>query len=540
MASKTHVLLPGSSRAKDPSAVKVGKVDPKQKIDVTIDLSGPDLPSANEYVGQTLTPEELAEKFGTKKADADKVAKVLKRYGLKVEEVSLATRSMRVSGTIAAMEAAFRPGLVLMRSARQGEYRGRQGSLQIPAELKGIVKSVLGLDQRRMARRKAGRGAAASSSLPPLGPADLEARYNFPPGNCAGQKIAIAEFGGGYFDSDVTAYCAKFSRPVPQIQTVAVDAPAYTLAQILALPKQQRAEQLDESIEVMMDVEIVAGLCASAEISVYFSTFDQRGWVDLFDKVIAARPVVVSVSWGLAEDDPSWSASARTAIDNRLSSARLLGITVCISSGDDGSGDQIDDGNGHVDFPSCSPNSLSIGGTMLTKSGSTVNEVTWWDSPGRRTRNGGGATGGGVSIFFPRPAWQNVKVKSINAKSIDGRVMPDVAALAGEPMYALVIVGHPQTNGGTSASTPLWASLIARINAQLPAAKQQRFLTPLLYQNARAGKSVGQASSRDITSGNNTSNPEPGKGYAAGPGYDAVTGWGVPDGVKLLAALTAV
>ena len=540
MASKTHVLLPGSSRAKDPNAVKVGKVDPKQKIDVTIDLSGPDMPSADEYVGQTLTPEELAEKYGTKKADADKVAKVLRKYGLKVEEVSLATRSMRVSGTVAAMEAAFKPGLVLMRSTRQGEYRGRQGALQIPAALKGIVKSVLGLDQRRMARRKAGSRASASGSLPPLGPADLGARYNFPAGNCAGQKIAIAEFGGGYFASDVTAYCTKFSRPVPQIQTVAVDAPAFTLAQILALPKQQRAEQLDESIEVMMDVEIVAGLCAGADISVYFSTFDQRGWVDLFDKVIEARPVVVSVSWGLAEDDSSWSASARTAIDNRLNSARLLGITVCISSGDDGSGDQIDDGKGHVDFPSCSPNSLSIGGTMLTKSGSTVKEVTWWDSPGRRTNNGGGATGGGVSIFFPRPAWQSVKVKSINAKSIDGRVMPDVAALAGEPMFDLIIVGHPQTNGGTSASTPLWASLIARINGQLPAAKQQRFLTPLLYQNAGTGKSVGAASSRDITSGNNTSNPEPGKGYKAGPGYDAVTGWGAPDGVKLLAALTAV
>jgi kumamolisin len=538
MASKSHVLLPGSNRAKDPTAVKVGKLDPKQKIDVTIDLAGPKMPSPDEYVGQTLTPEELAEKFGTKKADADKVAKVLKKYGLKVEEVSLATRSMHVSGTIAAMEAAFKPGLVLMRSARQGEYRGRQGSLQIPAELKGLVMSVLGLDQRRMARRKA-RGAGASSSLAPLGPADLEARYNFPAGNCAGQKIAIAEFGGGYFVSDVTAYCTKFQRPVPQITAVSVDAPAYTLDQILALPKQQRMEELDNSIEVMMDVEIVAGLCAGADISVYFSTFDQQGWVDLLDHVISAKPVVASVSWGLAEDDPSWSASARQAIDNRLNSARLLGITVCISSGDDGSGDQIDDGKAHVDFPSCSPNAMSVGGTMLTKSGSTVKEVTWWDSPGRRTNNGGGSTGGGVSIFFPRPKWQCIKVKSLNAKSIDGRVMPDISALAGEPMYDLVIVGHPQTNGGTSASTPVLASLLARINAQLPAAKQQRYITHLLYSDG-GGQPVGKIASRDITSGNNTSNPQPGKGYKAGPGYDAVTGWGVPDGVKLLAALAAI
>lgn len=327
---------------------------------------------------------------------------------------------------------------------------------------------------------------------------------------------------------------------MPQVQAIAVDAPAYTLAQILALPPSQRGDQLDASIEVMMDVEIVAGLCAGADISVYFSTFDQQGWVDLLDKVIAARPSVLSVSWGSAEDDPGWSASALTAIDNRLIAARLMGITVCVSSGDDGSGDQIDDGKVHVDFPSCSPNALGVGGTMLKKSGASVKEVTWWDAPGRRTNKGGGSTGGGVSTVFPRPAWQNVKVKSLNAKAIDGRVVPDVAALAGEPMYELIVAGQSQANGGTSASTPLWAALIARVNSLLPPAKQQRFLTPLLYQNGTGGQPIGKASSRDVTTGNNVSNPQPGKGYKAGPGFDAVTGWGVPDGAKLLAALAAV
>src|SRR5207249_476103 len=104
----------------------------------------------------------------------------------------------------------------------------------------------------------------------------------------------------------------------------------------------------------------------------------------------------------------------------------------------------------------------------------------------------------------------------------------------------LIFVGNPQPNGGTSASAPLWAALIARINAILPPAKKQRFLTPLLYQNAANGQPVGKGSSRDITSGNNASHPDPGKGYKAGSGFDAATGWGVPDGVKLLNALTAL
>jgi kumamolisin len=146
-----------------------------------------------------------------------------------------------------------------------------------------------------------------------------------------------------------------------------------------------------------------------------------------------------------------------------------------------------------------------------------------------------------VSVVFPRPAWQTVRVTSINKGSIDGRVAPDIAALSGPPYYDLIFLGKDAPNGGTSASAPLWAALIARINAQLPAAKQQRFLTPLLYQNGGSGgQSVGKASTRDITVGNNTSSPDPGKGYKAGPGFDAVTGWGVPDGVKLLNSLASI
>jgi kumamolisin len=319
-----------------------------------------------------------------------------------------------------------------------------------------------------------------------------------------------------------------------------VNAPAYTRAEIAQLPPGKRKDEIGNSIEVMMDVEIVAGLCPRADISVYFATFDQKGWVDLLTEVIKARPVALSISWGLAEDDPGWSTNAKKAINDTLNLIRLMGITTCVSSGDDGSGDQINDGAAHVDFPSVSPFVLSVGGTMLVAEGADVEEVVWWEAPGMRTNNGGGSTGGGVSIFFPRPAWQTVRIASLNRQSMDGRIIPDVAALAGQPLYDLIFLGSAQPNGGTSASAPLWASLIARVNALLPAQKQQRFLTPLLYQTNAQGMSVGQASSRDITSGDNASNPFPGRGYSATKGFDAVTGWGVPDGTKLLSALAAI
>lgn len=145
---------------------------------------------------------------------------------------------------------------------------------------------------------------------------------------------------------------------------------------------------------------------------------------------------------------------------------------------------------------------------------------------------GGGSTGGGVSAVFDRPAWQTVTVPSLNQGSIDGRVVPDVSALAGSPFYDLIFLGHDAPNGGTSASAPLWAALLARMQPGLAPANQRRFLPPLLYADGPDGRPVGQAGCADITVGDNHSTGMP-DGYTAGPGYDAVTGWGTPIGTKL-------
>jgi kumamolisin len=285
-----------------------------------------------------------------------------------------------------------------------------------------------------------------------------------------------------------------------------------------------------------MDVQIVAGLAPGAEQIVYFSTFDEQGWVELINQVVAGKPapaVALSDSWGLAEDDPNWSQGALQAIDQRLQAAALLGITVCVASGDDGSADEETDGRAHIDFPASSPHALAVGGTML--SGTT--DVVWWESPGERTSSGGGATGGGVSVVFPRPSWQDVQVASLNAGSIDGRVIPDIAALAGPPWYDLIFAGQDQPNGGTSASTPLWAALIALMAGASQPSWKARFLAPLLYAPGPDGQIAGAIGCTDVTSGSNTSSTL-GKGYSAGPGFDAVSGWGVPNGTALLQALT--
>ena len=525
-----HVVLPGSNRPQKATAVRRRAADPDAQIEVTVTLRSPAPPEGAGVAQPGLTYDQLRAQFGASQADADEVARVLGGYGLKVEEVSLGTASMKLTGTVKEMDAAFLAKLAIYHDSDQGEFRGRDGELQIPADLAGIVTGVFGLDQRRVARRNS-TGSATTAS--PVAPADLESRYNFPPGDGAGQQIAVAEFGGAYFADDASAYATKYGRPLATVNVVPLNYTPPTQAQIQAMSQDQQQEVLDESFEVMLDVEVIAGLCPGATISVLFATFDQKGWIDTINRVIRDRPVALSVSWGLAEDDPSWSKAALTQINKRLQAATLLGITICVASGDDGSGDQVRDGKAHVDFPSSSPYVLSVGGTMVDNTGA---EVVWFEAPGERS-GGGGATGGGVSVEFPRPSWQAVSIRSVNAGSFDGRVIPDVAALAGAPLYDLIFLGQDQPNGGTSAATPVWAALVARINAALPAAKRQRFLAPLLYQAGPGGQSPGQSAFHDITSGSNTSSPDPGVGYTAGPGYDAASGWGTPDGQKLLAAL---
>ena len=545
----SHVELTGSRRPPPQNGIRLRDVDPHASFNVTVTLKGPELPATGDMPATAMSRAEIATKWGVPHGDIQKVEKVLRSYGIHISEVTQGGRSLRVRGTAAAISAAFKPNLGIYEVPGQGQIRAREGVIMIPSELDGLVNGVFGLDQRRMARR---HSVAAKRSIAPnpLTPADLQHQYSFPPGDGAGKTIAIAEFGENlgpgqvlppaYIPSDVSAFCQGQGLPTPTVRTVSVGGLAPLSQQqyeslMPQLPKQLQDLLFSQTAETMMDVQIVAGLCPKADIAVYFATWGEGGWVDLLDEITSGSgpvPVAVSISYGLAEEAPDWSNGAMDSINQRLQIAAMQGITVCVSSGDDGSGCDQPGSRCHVEFPTSSQFVLSVGGTMLTQQ---ADEVVWWESPGERSPKGGGATGGGVSVLNPLPAWQSVHIQSLNPGASTGRVVPDVSALAGPPLYFLLLDGKPLPDGGTSASTPLWASLIARIDAALPAGKRQRFLPPLLYK-----PNVGESGFRDIVSGNNASHPNPGKGYAAGKGFDAVSGWGVPNGKALLDVLSTV
>ena len=190
-----------------------------------------------------------------------------------------------------------------------------------------------------------------------------------------------------------------------------------------------------------------------------------------------------------------------------------------------------------VNLLASDPLVLGAGGTGLTAShatGAFISETAWglpYGDPGSAFQ----ASGGGFSRLFARPAYQD-RVPGIGAT----RGVPDVSADAnGHTGMAIVLSARGRdmirNSGGTSASAPIWAALIAL--ADQYAGRHLGFVNPAIYQIARSTRY--RQAFHDITTGNNTVEfpPKTFTGYRAGPGWDPVTGWGSPDAQFLIPLL---
>lgn len=539
-APRNRVPLLGSERAPLSGAKRSGKVDPNERIRVTVVIrprstserasevaeSSARMPQDRSY----LTREELESRYGATPDDLSKVEAFAREYALDVIEASAAKRTVLLSGTVAAFSRAFNVKLARYKHPK-GVFRVRSGPIYLPVELGPVVQAVLGLDNRPQAKSHVRfpkkRAAAGGISYTPLEVAQL---YDFPtsasgggPLDGSGQSVAIIELGGGYTTKDLGAYFSGLGIPTPSVLAVSVD----------GANNSPTGDPNGADAEVMLDIEVIGSIASKSSIYVYFSPNTDAGFVDAILAAVHDRqhkPSVISISWGGPES--SWTQQAMNALDQALQDCSLVGITVLAASGDGGSSDGVNDGLAHVDFPASSRYATGCGGTRLLspsakgkKKRSIASEVVWNDQPG------GGATGGGVSDVFAPPSWQagSGVPPSANPGARVGRGVPDVAGNADPNTgYVVRVDGKRLTIGGTSAVAPLWSSLVTLINQQasVGAKKPVGYLNPLVYGVAAAAAGTF----RDITSGDNGV-------YDAKPGWDACTGLGSPDGVKLLGAL---
>jgi kumamolisin len=511
-----RVAVRGSERKATADSSVIGVANPREEATATIVVRrrSSELPPPGS---PPIPRDQFAELYGADPADVEQIERFAADNDLTVGKIDLAGRSITLRGTVANMNEAFGTQLRLFQSP-EGSYRGRTGELFVPANLADIVIGVFGLDARPQARTRfrrqqegIGPRAAGDTSYTPPAVAKL---YNFPAtGTGSGQTVALIELGGGYRASDLTAYFGKLKiSPAPSVTAVSVDSAS----------NQPVGDPNSADGEVLLDIEVFGAIAHGAKIAVYFAPNTDQGFLDAITTAVhdsVRKPSIVSISWGGAES--TWTAQALTAYDHAFQDAGVLGVTVCCASGDDGSTDNVSDGAAHVDFPASSPNVLACGGTRLVSSGGKIStEVVWNEGTGN------GASGGGVSDHFPLPSYQaGAKVPvSVNPSRFKGRGVPDVAGDADPATgYQIHVDGKDAVFGGTSAVAPLWAALIALMNAQL--GKPLGFLNATLYAK-------GKTALRDITSGNNGA-------YQAGVGWDACTGWGSPSGQALLTALKA-
>jgi kumamolisin len=514
MANLKRITLAGSDRSPLPGAEVLGATDPHELIEISVVLKHrtPLAASMNleEHQVKRLTREEFAAQHGARPEDLELLKKFAHENKLQILERGdeIARRTVTLVGTAAAMEQAFSVKLEEYEHP-EGTYRGRVGGIQVPEELANSIQGVFGLDDRPTAhphyRYRAQQGAfGARTTSTSYSPVAVAQAYAFPSDKAAaaGQTIGIIELGGGYRPADLKTYFKTLGLTNPKIKTVSVDH-----------GKNRPTTANSADGEVMLDIEVAAAVAQGAKIVVYFTPNTDKGFMDAISTAIHDKtnnPSVISISWGGPES--SWTAAAMTSMDQIAAEAALLGVTITVAAGDNGSSDGVTDGQNHVDFPASSPHVLACGGTNLQATGATIHSETVWNDGLQ-----GGATGGGISTQFARPAWQSAVVTQ------QFRGVPDVAGDADpDSGYNVRVDGQDMVVGGTSAVAPLWAGLIAVLNEKL--GRRLGFINPQLYaMNQSAGF-------HDITTGNNGA-------FSARPGWDACTGLGSPDGAGLLHAL---
>lgn len=466
-----------------------------------------------------LPPRLVRALFLPPQRDIARVRAVLAASGLRLQ--SHRGLSMSFTGPAAAAEQAFG---VSLHPAAGGPGRRASGRPQVPASIAPLVQDVAGLDTTAPLQPLAAGGHRAPS--PATCPAAARTGGYLPSqlgsgggyGHSAllsggydgrGESIAVVAF-SSYRPSDVAAYQGCFGTSVPVMNRLV-----------------GRAGGGDSgSDEVALDIETAISAAPGLDAVHVYIDRPAGTMAEVVNAIVADAPLtrvrIISDSWGLCE--PAVTPAAAAATNSALQLAAVSGITFVAASGDAGAYDCGGFRQPAVDDPAAQPFATGVGGTdlRLTRSGNR-HEVVWNDVTG--------AGGGGLSRFWRRPGWQ-VGAGVRNGFSNGHRQVPDVSLHAspaqhGFPIYCTTgACGHAgwMTLGGTSASAPLLAGIVADMNSYSLAhgGKRLGFANPFLYGSF----ATDPAAFRDVTVGSN--NPDGAGPYPATPGYDQASGIGAP------------
>jgi uncharacterized protein (TIGR03437 family) len=466
-----------------------------------------------------LTPEEFGDRFGLSSGDYAKVLSWVESQGLHVENRARARNWVAFSGT---------------------EPRVRS-ALKIPEAVSKLVSGIRGLDNFSKPSASPAPELTNGAGTHFLSPDDWATIYDVTPLysmgiDGSGQRIAIigrSDMNQSYID----AFRARFGLPPTTIEQHLIGPdPGITNA----------------AGEAALDLEWSGAIARKATIVyVYANTFNDAAQAAI-DQNLAP---VMSQSFGTCE--PETSVGSRAMAQQ----ANAQGITWMVSSGDSGGAGCDPHGFFNstaglmpaslglaVSLPASFPEVTAVGGTQFNEGSgndwnptsaptggsalSYIPEVVW-----NETGAGGLlASGGGASVYFPKPVWQTGPgVPNDNARDV-----PDISFSAAgmHDGYTVINANGNVVTGGTSAASPSFAGVVALLNQYvvsngLQSAPGLGNINPALYRLAQNTTNVFH----DITQGNNMVPCAQGSpncttgtlGFAAGPGYDQATGLGSLD-----------
>ena len=565
-----------------------------QQADLEALIAAQQDPSSPLY-HQWLTPDQFAARFGMSQADLDKVQTWLQQQGFQIDSVARSKNMIRFSGTTGQVEQAFQTQMHYYNVGGQRHF-APSTDLSVPAAIAPTVLGIRNLDDFRLkpmhvpantARVRPGYTSGVSGSVF-YAPGDIKVAYDINPllsssYNGTGQTIALMGQ-SQIVNSDIEAFESAAG--------LATKDPNSVLVPGSGSPTPSAGDESESDI----DIEWAGGIAPGADIYfVYTGSDTNYGVLDSLVYAVDEKiGQIISVSYGACEPLVG-GATAVAPIEASLQQAQTQGQTVIAASGDDGSTSCFVENPAQpgdptlaqqeqvgVNYPASSQYVTGMGGTEISAADSVSTNSTYWDAEISGTdivtslkeyipevawnddsancgqTNCLSSSGGGKSILFTKPTWQDKLTPADAARDV-----PDLALYASPnyPGYLYCTSDQSSWNttnfpaqqascnsgfrdsssedltiaGGTSFAAPIFAGMLAIINQKAGYTSGQGLINPTLYGLATSGGSYSAAAGfHDITSGNNDCTAgstfcSATTGYSAGTGYDQVTGLGSVD-----------
>ncbi len=482
-------------------------------------LYNPASPSYRRF----LTVQQFTDRFGPSQKDYEAVLKLLTKHKFSIIGGSRDGMNVIVKGPASTVEKAFHVKMTIYRHNTENRNfyaPDREPTIDLPFQLWHIS----GLDNYSIPKPRlitrsafakahglnpdavvthATTGSGPSASF--LGSDMRAAYYGGTTLTGAGQNLGLFEYDGTDLD-DLTTYYKNIGQtnnvPVTLLSTDDTST---------ACLKSAGCDDSEQTIDMTQVLGMAPGL---ASLVVYIGSTDTA--------IVSAMtthnplPTTIGCSWG-------WTPADASTLDPYFQKMAAQGQTFFAASGDSSTWSSSNEA-----WPADDANVVSVGGTDLvtaSAAGPWKSETAWVNS------------GGGISPdSIPIPAWQQLMgvISSSNNGSTTLRNGPDVSANANFTFYVCANQTACEANqlGGTSFAAPMWAGYLALVNQQAAASggSPVGFINPTIYaQNLTSSYATDF---HDITSGTSGS-------FSAVPGYDLVTGWGSPNGLGLINALTS-